>query len=101
MTELKRCPFCGGEAYFTKSVNGSNMIYVGCSPCGIQFKALNVYQPNGEWQPTKDVIAAWNHRSPPPRPIRVLTEHQKAVEEAAGMNLDWGMAAAFDAGRKV
>jgi hypothetical protein len=29
---------------------------------------------------------------------RNLTEHQKAVEEAAGMSLDWNMANAYTAG---
>jgi RecJ-like exonuclease len=31
---------------------------------------------------------------------RNLTEHQKAVEEAAGMPLDWNMAAGYEAGKK-
>jgi hypothetical protein len=31
---------------------------------------------------------------------RNLTEHQKAVEEAAGMPLDWGMVATYEAGKK-
>ena len=31
---------------------------------------------------------------------RNLTAHQKAVEEAAGMPLDWNMAAAFEVGKK-
>lgn len=30
---------------------------------------------------------------------RNLTEHQKAVEEAVGMPLDWGMAAAYEVGK--
>ena len=59
--ELKPCPFCGGAAYFTASVNGSNMIYAGCSPCGIAVKAQLIYEPSG-WKPTKDVCAIWNQR---------------------------------------
>jgi len=31
---------------------------------------------------------------------RNLTDHQKAVEEAAGMPLDWGLASTYEAGRK-
>ena len=53
------CPFCGGEAYKTESVNGSNMVYVGCSPCGIAFKAQKDCT-NGIL--TKDIVAAWNQR---------------------------------------
>jgi Lar family restriction alleviation protein len=58
---LRNCPFCGGEPYYTESVNGSKMIYVGCCACGIAFKAQKIYSPTGE-MPTKDVIAAWNQR---------------------------------------
>jgi hypothetical protein len=36
--------------------------------------------------------------APPAGSPRHLTEHQRAVEEAAGMNLDWGMAAAYEVG---
>jgi len=43
--------------------------------------------------------ACWNKRFSD-QPERILTEHQKAVEEAAGMNIDWGMANAFEAGKK-
>jgi Lar family restriction alleviation protein len=58
--ELKPCPFCGGEAYKTESVNGDNMVYVGCGPCGIHFKAQKDCT-NGKL--TRDVIAAWNRRN--------------------------------------
>ncbi len=63
--ELLPCPFCGGEAHYTKAVNGSNMIYCGCGPCGIRFKAQNIYHTDATWKPTMDVIAAWNTRLPP------------------------------------
>lgn len=56
--ELKPCPFCGSAAYYTESVNGNSMVYVGCSPCGVHFKALRT--PNGL---TKDIVTAWNTRN--------------------------------------
>jgi hypothetical protein len=59
---LLPCPFCGGPAYYTESVNGSRMVYVGCSVCGIAHKAEKVYRPGGDYL-TKDVKAAWNKRA--------------------------------------
>ncbi len=41
------------------------------------------------------LAAATAERTPPHN----LTEHQKAVEEAAGMPLDWGMANGYEVGR--
>jgi transcription elongation factor Elf1 len=57
---LKSCPFCGGKAYKTESVNGSNMVYVGCGPCGVHFKAQKD-GTNGVL--SKDVVAYWNTRA--------------------------------------
>jgi hypothetical protein len=75
---LKSCPFCGGKAYKTESVNGSNMVYVGCGPCGVHFKAQKD-GTNGVL--SKDVVAYWNTRAAerslaPATP----TEHALATE---------------------
>ena len=59
--ELLPCPFCGGEAYLTESVNGSCMVYIGCAACGIAFKAQK-QQFGTEAKLTKDIAAAWNKR---------------------------------------
>lgn len=32
---LLGCPFCGGKAYATRAVNGTQMFYVGCAVCEI------------------------------------------------------------------
>ena len=61
---LLPCPFCGGESYFTASVNGNQMVYAGCAACGIAFKAQRIYDPSGEYL-TKDVVATWNRRAAP------------------------------------
>lgn len=61
MSDLKPCPFCGGPAYYTKSVNGSNMVYAGCGVCGIRFEAQKIY--TGHDEVTMDVKAAWNRRA--------------------------------------
>lgn len=33
MTELKRCPFCGGAGVFELSPNGNGKVIVRCSTC--------------------------------------------------------------------
>lgn len=70
---LERCPFCGGDAYLTESVNGSSMTYIGCAPCGITFKAATVpLGPPGVHGLSRDIKAAWNRRTPSPGPgVRV------------------------------
>jgi len=59
---LLLCPFCGGTPYYTRSVNGTNMHRIGCSACGVYFKAAEVYAPGGT-EVTRDIAAAWNKRS--------------------------------------
>ena len=63
-TDLKPCPFCGGQAYYTRSVNGSQMHYVGCSTCGFEFKAQEVHHADTSLDClTRDIVAAWNQRA--------------------------------------
>lgn len=59
--QFKPCPFCGGEPYYHRSVNGSQMHHLGCSTCGIEFKAAEVHYP-GKTGLSKDIVAAWNRR---------------------------------------
>jgi len=61
IVDLLDCPFCGGKPYFTKSVNGTNMNYIGCSSCGFQFKVMRTDIPLDSPM-TKDIVAAWNQR---------------------------------------
>ena len=50
--ELKRCPFCGGEAeIFVSDVTDRALVY--CRGCDAQIKM----QPNEQ-----EAIEAWNHR---------------------------------------
>lgn len=63
MTELRPCPFCGGEAKIADVVeriggrsNGTRWKYVYCRQClaqGAQY----------DWEDRKDMIAAWNRRT--------------------------------------
>lgn len=63
---LRECPFCpdGGAPYFTKTVNGTNMAYVGCSKCGVELKAQVQFLTNREdWTLSKDIIGIWKARA--------------------------------------
>jgi hypothetical protein len=55
------CPFCGGRAYATRTVNGTQMFKVGCASCGIEMKAAWY---RDEPTPTKDILSLWNQRTP-------------------------------------
>lgn len=60
-TDLKNCPFCGGEAYFSKAVNGSLRNAVGCPKCHLWFETVRAdYQPDSPME--RDIVAAWNRR---------------------------------------
>jgi hypothetical protein len=63
--ELKPCPFCpdGGKPYFTRTVNGTKMLYVGCSQCGVSMKAALIMVTPVDEQPSKDLVAIWNTRA--------------------------------------
>jgi hypothetical protein len=50
----------GGQPYFTRAVNGTNMI---CAQCGLELKAALVMVTPTEERPTKDILAIWNTRS--------------------------------------
>ncbi len=53
MTELKKCPFCGGEA---KEILILGRDGVSCVECGAMFRA--------EWEEeAKDVVNRWNNRA--------------------------------------
>ena len=60
MENLKPCPFCGGPAYATRTVNGTQMFKVGCASCGIELKAAWY---RDEIEPTKDIVKLWNTRA--------------------------------------
>lgn len=61
------CPFCGGQPYAHRTVNGTDMAHVGCGVCGIEFKAAHF---RGDDAPTRDIIAAWNQRTSVEEPTR-------------------------------
>jgi Lar family restriction alleviation protein len=60
MTELKPCPFCGGEAETGYAINDYNRWGVICKCCGASVEVE-------EWKGVEDTegnaIAAWNRRA--------------------------------------
>ena len=56
MIELKRCPFCGGEAKLTK-LESSNEFFVGCTNGGCA-----VIPVTWTYKTETKAIAAWNNR---------------------------------------
>ena len=54
MTELKPCPFCGGEVYIVKGFSGLHMIL--CGNCGL---TAGFQSKEGK----KESVKAWNRRT--------------------------------------
>jgi Lar family restriction alleviation protein len=68
MNELKKCPFCGGEAEWATS----HKHWIECKVCGVE----SVYSNNSE-----DCIKAWNNRKPAEEVVARLEElRMRAVE---------------------
>ncbi len=62
-SELQPCPLCRGPAYYTETVNGTSMAYVGCAACGISMKAALTPGPGPhQTQWSRDIRAVWNTR---------------------------------------
>ena len=72
MSELKCCPFCGGEAYTDKI--GKPLFTIRCTNincyCEISKNSL------------EDAISAWNTRTPMANIVEKLEEREKYLENA-------------------
>lgn len=73
---LRECPLCpnGGQPYSTRTVNGTNMIYVGCSQCGLQLKAALLMVTPVKEQPSKDIVTIWNTRTVSVAPVSLVKD---------------------------
>lgn len=64
--KLKKCPFCGGEAYFLtpKTVNSSFVsVGVECKMCGANPYSVLVYKFETEENKKKAIAELWNRRT--------------------------------------
>ena len=51
---IKKCPFCGGEAVYESTQRKHGIVYsVYCEKCGVEMAKLN----------SQEVIEAWNRRA--------------------------------------
>lgn len=70
MSDLKPCPFCGGEAHIKEVVSACEMLYtVGCSDSECMGYETWLLKPTKE-----EAIAAWNRRSDDVEPAGNRTE---------------------------
>lgn len=66
MSELKPCPFCGGEAYarFDNTGKGSfGYASIECKKCGAVPYVHQVYSGLSKEEAVKGVAEAWNNRA--------------------------------------
>jgi Lar family restriction alleviation protein len=85
-TELKPCPFCGGEAELVKAfpLDGQThyeVAKVRCSMCKCQTDdyILNGYY--GSTDTVQDAFEAWNKRFPPKRSrADIIRKHAELIE---------------------
>lgn len=64
--KLRRCPFCGGEAYFLKprTVNSSFVsVGVECKTCGANPYSVLVYKFDTDENKKNAVAELWNRRT--------------------------------------
>ena len=82
MAELKKCPFCGGEA---KEILILGRDGVGCVECGAMFRA-------GWEEEAKDVVNRWNNRETESEiRAKAYTEVVEKLELEISESLIWGM----------
>lgn len=71
MSELKPCPFCGGEATM-KAPNMHRKTCIACKECGV----------STGWGTVEEVTAAWNRRAQP-------TNEPLTMEQLREMGYEW------------
>lgn len=63
MEELKKCPFCGGEAELYYSNDNKRKPYIRCKFGVLQKPKCPCYQPyQWTYKTEKEAIEAWNRR---------------------------------------
>ena len=93
MSDLKLCPFCGGEAEFYRTpikTNGGwcDSVVVRCKSCEARTNRVlydaNKHPNDEEYD---EAAAAWNHRKPMERILERLQEETVFFEDSYGDEL--------------
>ena len=74
MSELNKCPFCGGEAVIQK-INDSTLSFAVCVECRMRTSTL---------QDGKTAMRAWNRRKPMDNIVEKLEEEKSDCGERTG-----------------
>jgi Lar family restriction alleviation protein len=79
MEQLKKCPFCGGEAFIPKNEDGEWCTWVVCRECNAE---------TSYFETLEEAIAAWNTRKPMERIVERLEEEMKWHSDKAKEELE-------------
>lgn len=89
MSEIKRCPFCGGEAKLMASAFFTHDAYVRCKNCG----ASTLVHSSASREDAKlNAIKAWNNRKPMQNIVERLEEEYHEIDKSkkeSYENGDW------------
>ena len=86
MSELKRCPFCGGEAKIDKTI--ANTVSVECTVCYASSRMILCTEGDIE----QKAIEAWNTRKPMQNIVKRLEEEYHEIDKSkkeSYENGDW------------
>ena len=83
MSELKRCPFCGGEVRFVKTGCSSRgkIGHLYCDGCKESFFK------NDRWHTESELYEKWNTRKPLERVIERLEREKATLQHGQKMKL--------------
>ena len=76
MEQLKKCPFCGGEAYEYRSGLQFSLCEIVCKDCGCRTERMAV----------ADAYAAWNTRKPMERIVERLEDNSTWTDPTYDMD---------------
>lgn len=83
MSELKKCPFCGGDAWIFKTHEETYAVMHESSDCPITSES---FQGNWVYDSLEEAIKAWNTRKPIERVIERLEERIKIYKNTQHNN---------------
>lgn len=90
MSDLKCCPFCGGEAKIVRYCGKKTIVYVECTNClaymGNQRIITSSNRGKEYFESEEKLINAWNTRKPMDNIVEKLEEKQYQAEKDMGLS---------------